>query len=209
MRKDYLDIAKWNRKEHFEFFNSFDEPFFGATVDIDVTKAKQYCAENNISFFIWYVHKAMIAINRIDEFKYRIEDGNKVRIHPTVNASATISREDQTFAFSYIEFDLDFNIFHQNCQDEIRRIRAGSGLFPPRNDEQCVYFSALPWLPFTSITHARNFEFKDSVPRISFGQLINRDQRLWMPTSVHVHHALMDGYHVGLFVKLFQELLIS
>jgi chloramphenicol O-acetyltransferase type A len=28
-----------------------------------------------------------------------------------------------------------------------------------------------------------------------------------MPVSVHVHHGLADGYHVGLFVERFQELM--
>jgi chloramphenicol O-acetyltransferase type A len=28
-----------------------------------------------------------------------------------------------------------------------------------------------------------------------------------MPVSVHVHHALMDGVHVGEFYELFQKLL--
>jgi chloramphenicol O-acetyltransferase type A len=30
-----------------------------------------------------------------------------------------------------------------------------------------------------------------------------------MAMSIHVHHGLMDGYHVGEFVKLFQELMDS
>jgi len=28
-----------------------------------------------------------------------------------------------------------------------------------------------------------------------------------MPVSIHVHHALMDGYEVGLFVEEFQRLM--
>jgi chloramphenicol O-acetyltransferase type A len=28
-----------------------------------------------------------------------------------------------------------------------------------------------------------------------------------MPLSVHVHHALMDAYHVGLFIDEFQKLM--
>lgn len=28
-----------------------------------------------------------------------------------------------------------------------------------------------------------------------------------MPVSIHVHHALMDGYHVALSVEKFQNLL--
>ena len=30
-----IDIATWNRKEHFEHFSAFDDPFFGVTVNVD------------------------------------------------------------------------------------------------------------------------------------------------------------------------------
>ena len=29
-----IDIATWNRKEHFEHFSAFDDPFFGVTVHV-------------------------------------------------------------------------------------------------------------------------------------------------------------------------------
>ena len=31
-----IDIATWNRKEHFEHFSAFDDPFFGVTVHVPV-----------------------------------------------------------------------------------------------------------------------------------------------------------------------------
>lgn len=33
--------------------------------------------------------------------------------------------------------------------------------------------------------------------------------RLLMPVSVHVHHALMDGLHVGQFLENFQERMLT
>lgn len=37
--------------------------------------------------------------------------------------------------------------------------------------------------------------------------MTENDGVLSMPVSVHVHHALADGYHVGQFVELFQNLM--
>jgi chloramphenicol O-acetyltransferase type A len=31
--------------------------------------------------------------------------------------------------------------------------------------------------------------------------------RKQMPVSIHVHHALMDGFHVGQYIDLYQQLL--
>jgi chloramphenicol O-acetyltransferase type A len=36
--KQKIDLATWNRKEHFEFFSTFEEPFFGITTPIDIDR---------------------------------------------------------------------------------------------------------------------------------------------------------------------------
>lgn len=49
--KTLLDINSWPRKEHFHFFWKFEEPFFGAVVEIDCTKAYANAKELSSSFF--------------------------------------------------------------------------------------------------------------------------------------------------------------
>jgi len=49
--KTLIDIEQWNRKEHFLFFSQFEEPFFGATVNIDRTQAYKTAKEKGNSFF--------------------------------------------------------------------------------------------------------------------------------------------------------------
>ncbi|RYG03106.1 MAG: hypothetical protein EOO02_09150 [Chitinophagaceae bacterium] len=66
------------------------------------------------------------------------------------------------------------------------------------------HLSALPWLNFTSISHARAFSFPDSCPKISFGKLSEVEGKSLMPVSIHVHHGLMDGFHVAQFVERFE-----
>jgi chloramphenicol O-acetyltransferase type A len=65
----------------------------------------------------------------------------------------------------------------------------------------------LPWLNFTSLSHARAFSFKDCIPKISFGKMTEQNGVKTMPVSIHVHHAIADGSDVGLFVEKFQEIL--
>jgi chloramphenicol O-acetyltransferase type A len=65
----------------------------------------------------------------------------------------------------------------------------------------------VPWIRFTSLSHARAFSFPDSIPKISFGKMVEEGGRQSMPMSIHVHHALMDGFHVGQYIDLFEELM--
>ena len=70
-----------------------------------------------------------------------------------------------------------------------------------------MYFTALPWLHFTSFSHARRWGQEDAIPRFAFGRADADGARLWMPFSVEVHHALMDGVHVGRYVQDFEAAL--
>ena len=206
--KTLLDIENWNRKEHFLFFKQMEEPFFGATVKIDCTKAYKAAKALDTSFFIYYLHKTLIAVNTIESFRYRILE-NQIFIHDQINGSATIGREDGTFGFSLIQYNADFTVFEKTARAEIERIQNTTGLFT-RTFEQdnVIHFSSIPWLNFTSLSHARNYSFPDSCPKISFGKMmVAENGKKTMSLSVHVHHGLMDGLHLGKFVDYFQELM--
>ncbi|WP_163400157.1 chloramphenicol acetyltransferase [Flavobacterium fluviatile] len=204
--KTLLDLENWNRKEHFEHFSKMEEPFFGVTVEIDCTKAYQTAKKLKTSFFIFYLHKTLVAVNSIENFKYRIAE-NQIYIHGRVDVSATIGRKDGTFGFSLMEYNPAFKIFEKNAYAEIERIQNTNGLFTRSfDDDNLIHFSAIPWLNFTSISHARSYSYPDSCPKISFGKMMTSENgKKTMPMSVHVHHGLMDGLHVGQFVDLFQE----
>ena len=60
--KKLLDLATWNRKDHFNFFNTFEEPFFGVTVDLDCTKAYKTAKAMEVSFFQFYLHKSLTLV---------------------------------------------------------------------------------------------------------------------------------------------------
>lgn len=204
--KQKLNLDTWNRKEHFLFFKQMEEPFFGLTTKIECTKAYQKAKELNCSFFVYYLHKTMVAVNQSEPFRYRIID-DSIYIFDQIDASATIMREDKTFGFSQIEYAENLTEFSQITKKEIERIQTTTGLFTREFSENLIHFSALPWIDFTSFSHARSFSWPDSCPKISFGKMVEENGKKYMSMSIHVHHGLMDGYHVGQFIALFQELM--
>jgi chloramphenicol O-acetyltransferase type A len=204
--KQELDITTWNRKEHFDFFCKFEEPFFGTTIQFDCTKAYAKSKELGVSFFTYYLHKTLVAVNKIENFRYRIHD-EKVFIYDKINVSSTILRDDKTFGFSEIEYNENLNAFIENYNTEATRVKNTSGLFTREYNENIVHFSALPWINFTSISHSRSFTFPDSCPKFSFGKMTTDNDKKFMSMSVHVHHGLVDGYHLGLFFEEFERLM--
>ncbi len=205
MKKE-INMDDWYRKDHFEFFSKFSEPFFGITAKIDCTKAYQIAKENKISFFLYYLHKSLVAANNVQPFKYRIQE-NKVFEYDVVNASPTINRENGSFGFSYFDYYEDFNQFSHEAKPKIEDVRKSSGLVPAVSGENVIHYSSIPWIDFSAISHARHFSFSDSCPKISFGKMISDGNKKVMSVSVHAHHALMDGYHVGQFMDKFQNIM--
>jgi chloramphenicol O-acetyltransferase type A len=206
--KTLLDIENWPRKEHFLFFKQMEEPFFGITTTIDCSKAYESAKKSGISFFVYYLHQTIVAVNTIEPFRYRIS-GEEIFVYDHINASATISRKDNTFGFSLIEYSPDLTVFSENVSKEMERIQNTPGLFTrPFETDNLIHFSAVPWINFTALSHARGYTFPDSCPKISFGKMmIDENRKRTMSMSVHVHHGLMDGFHVGQFVDCFQNLM--
>ena len=89
-----------------------------------------------------------------------------------------------------------------------RLSRNGKGkLEPADHRDDLIHFSVLPWISFTSVSHARRLGTNDSVPKIMFGKHYEAGERRRMPVSIEAHHSLVDGLHVGRFFARFQALL--
>lgn len=153
-----------------------------------------------------YLYRALKAANSIEEFRYRILN-NDIILHEEASVSTTINRPNGTFGFGYFDYNADENIFIANAQKAIAEVQSTEGLKPSQPGASEIHFSAIPWVDFTSLSHARSFTFPDSAPKISFGKLTDKDGIKTMAVSIHIHHGLADGYHVGQFVEKFQTLM--
>jgi chloramphenicol O-acetyltransferase type A len=113
---------------------------------------------------------------------------------------------NETFTLAYFDYQVNFQKFMDQAERAVGDARLGDGGFRPDPDDDRVHFTTLPWLSFTSFSHARNWGVEDSVPKIAFGKFIKEDERTLLPFSVEVHHALMDGLHVGRYVSLLKQM---
>lgn len=200
-----IELNTWNRKRHYEHFIKLKDPYFGVTIPFNVSKAYSFSKENKISFFAKYLHDCMRAINSVENLRYRIID-NKIIDYNVIHASATLMRDDNTFGFSFIEFNEDLNVFIKNIDTEKERIKGSLDLYPPNNGLDCIHCSALPWLNF--LGHKEPVSgVVDSVPKVAFSKINEQDSNLMMNVSINVNHALVDGYHIGLFSEKFQKYL--
>ncbi|MGZ5253412.1 MAG: CatA-like O-acetyltransferase [Flavitalea sp.] len=82
--KKKIHIEDWARKDHFQFFSRFEEPFFGITVSVECTSAYEYCKSNGHSFFLYYLYQSLRAVNESENFRYRIIDGEYMNMRKSM-----------------------------------------------------------------------------------------------------------------------------
>ena len=203
-----IDLDSWSRREHFEFFTTFDDPTLGIVSEVDCSKAYTLVKDRQLSFFAWYMHKSVLAVDAVEELKFRIVDGQVVYFDE-IHAGPTIGREDGTFGFSFIPFDRDFMAFSQSIKDEILEVKNNPGLRlgVDADRKNVVYYSTLPWIAFTGLKHPYSANDVSGIPKITFGKVHLREGKRILPVAVHAHHGLVDGLHVGKYLDIFQSLL--
>ena len=201
----FLDLERWPRRATFEFFRGYDNPYFNLCAQLEVGPlVESVRARPDTSFFLAYLYLSLRAANEVEPFRYRLS-GGRVLVHDRIHAGTTLLLDDERFDFAYFDYQEDFARFQSEAREAMARVRAEGGTMNARDDRSdLIHYSALPWVTFTSFSHARNWRREDSVPKIAFGKYTERDGHRLMPVSVEVHHALMDGLHVGRYLERLQ-----
>ncbi len=137
--------------------------------------------------------------------KMRIENDLPV-LFDTIHLSTTIARPDGTFGFSFTKFDESFEVFHEAFLMETERVKAESGLKSPYSDIDVIYCTVLRKVRFTSFEHAHGLGDGGGIP-YAFGETFIQDGKRLLPVALRVHHALVDGQHVGQFYERMEEIL--
>jgi chloramphenicol O-acetyltransferase type A len=195
----YLDIEKWHRRPIFNFFKDYDNPFFNVCAQVDVTALLELTREaQGLSFTLAYHFIILKVVNELESFRYRLRDG-RVLVHERIHAGTTVLLDDGRFRFCYFDYDEDFGRFQESGSSAIEQARTAPDSVGMGEDgrDDLIHCSVLPWVSFTSVTHARRWGTEDSIPKVSFGKHYEDGGRFKMPLSVEVHHALVDGLDVG------------
>jgi chloramphenicol O-acetyltransferase type A len=204
----YLDLATWPRRAVFEFYLPFDKPYFNICTRLDITNLlNELHQRERTSVWLTYHYLALRAANEIEPFRYRLRQG-KVLVHDVINGGTTLLLPNETFTLVYFDYAESYTKFMEGATKAVQETLNGDGAFRPRHEDDArIHCTTLPWVSFTSFSHARRWGREDSVPKISFGKFLQEGARTLMPFSVEVHHSLMDGLHAGRYIARIEEML--
>ena len=173
--------------------------------DLDVAELLAYTKRQDQSFFLASIYLSTKAANTVKEFRYRLR-GEKVLIHEVMHCGSTVLNDDETFSFCYFDYYPSFRRFEDAAARKLsERERNPETLNAQEYRDDLIHHSVIPWVAFTSFSHPRRFGTEHSIPKIVFGKYYEDGERVKMPVSVELHHALLDGIHIGKFCDLFQQ----
>lgn len=198
-----IDVEGQARAGTLRFFAGHEQPFFNLVAPLRVGALKAWCADQGCSFTAACWHAVTWAANGQAPFRQRLREG-QLWEHDRIHLGTTVLRDDDTFGFCYFDYLADFAAFEAAWRQRTAEFRAQRTWEPSERDD-ILRGSVVPWVPFTSVQHARRCPEIDSVPRFVVGGLHEREGELVVPLSVEVHHALVDGLHVGRYFAALQQ----
>jgi len=85
-----LDLASWARRDLFEFFRDYDNPYFNICARVEVTRLLEVLRDRpGVGVSLAYHYLALRVANEIEPFRFRLKDGTVI-IHEVINGGTTV-----------------------------------------------------------------------------------------------------------------------
>lgn len=193
-----IDLENYARRPLLEAFQDREVPFLSVTVTVDITEFKHWVDQHQLRFFIPISFLIAKAVNAIPELRHRLIKGELFECE-RVDPGYTVLLPDRTFSFCDSHYFEDFETYRLHAEARIRSVQVHPD-WSTHEKHSLFFITNLPWFTFTSITHPYSKGYS-SIPIISIGKYFHNNGRLSIPIAIQVHHALVDGFHLGEFYE--------
>lgn len=196
-----IDQEQWPRRAIYEHYQGEDWPFYAMSFPVDVTELKAYTKRRGLSFYYAMIFLVTKAMEEVENFRLRDRKGTIVLHDRLVPSFTDMAPGEELFHITTLEAGEDLAAFCQAAREKSRAQTAFLEEEGPWEADELVYFSSEPWLPMSSVTHDRNFDPADCIPRAAWGRYEEQNGRLRLSLAIDVNHRMVDGLHVGRFYE--------
>ncbi|MPM21517.1 Chloramphenicol acetyltransferase 3 [bioreactor metagenome] len=199
-----IDLENFKRKDYVQIYRNAALPQYCVSFELDVTHFKESVKRRNLSFTLVFLYAVSKCAGEIEEFRYRFLDGNVV-LYESVDTSFTwLEKDTELFKVVVVPMRETLEDYVSLALEtaENQKVR-----FTGPADNDICHFSALPWVTFTHVSHTDFGDPLKAQPIFDWGKYAERDGKLMMPFAVQVHHAFVDGIHIGKLADKLQKYL--
>jgi chloramphenicol O-acetyltransferase type A len=195
----YRIVDDYYRQEHFDFFRTYEMPFYTITFDLDVTEVTAFSKEHGYPVYLTQCFLFTRGMSRVEDFRYRVVD-DRIVLYDRLEIAATLPAPDGAFSFAHFEHEPDLEAFLHRAESVSKRARERATLTATA-EGNTVLFTSIPGVRFTGFTHATPSDRTDGRARVAFGRFFEESGRLMAPVGLGVNHIFIDGVAIGRLVE--------
>ena len=191
----YRVVEDYYRKETFEFFRGYRNPFYSVSFVLQFSRLKAFLNERGYKTYLNLCYFFTRAMQPLEDFRYRLRDGEFV-LYDSIHPGLTVPAAGGLFSFANLDYEPDVDRF--NVQAVVPSPDEPPNLTGETEQDTSihVFYTAIPGIPFNTFTHATP-EPTDVATRVAFGKPYEERGELWVPVGIQVNHAFIDGRALG------------
>lgn len=206
-----IDRDRWARKPYFEHYFNAVRCTYSMTANIDITLMRTELKRREMKLYPALIYMITTVVNRHREFRTCFDSEGRLGFWDRMSPSFTIfHEEDRTFSSIWAPYNEDFMVFYHRYLQQTETYKHAKTLFPdPSEPPNTIPISSIPWVEFTGFNLNIYAEGTYLLPIFTMGKYSGQDERIMLPLSAQLHHAVCDGYHAGLLFNELQELAVD
>ncbi|MGL4567447.1 MAG: CatA-like O-acetyltransferase [Fusobacteriaceae bacterium] len=200
MKFNLIQMETWERKEYYNHYINNIVCTYSVTVNLNITNL---VGQKIYPAMLWLLTDT---VNELKEFRTSLSlDG--LGIYEDMNPSYTIfNKENKNFSEIWTKFEKDYNKFLALYEKDSENYSTSTKLSPKTDQPRNVFnVSMLPWVTFSAFNLNIHSDGKYLLPIFTMGKTFIQEEKTMLPLAIQVHHAICDGYHVGVFVETLQK----
>lgn len=211
MKFNLIDIEHWNRKPYFEHYLNTVRCTYSMTANIEITNLLYEIKLKKLKLYPIIIYIIATVVNNHKEFRTCFDKNGNLGYWDSMSPSYTIFHKDnETFSSIWTEYDKNFAYFYSGYLDDIKNYGDIMNFSPKLNEPANTFpVSSIPWVQFTGFNLNVYNDGTYLIPIFTMGKYFEQNNKMFIPMSIQVHHAVCDGYHISRFINEVQELALN
>jgi chloramphenicol O-acetyltransferase type A len=116
-----------------------------------------------------------------------------------VPAHSVFHKDTETFTKIWSDWYTDFDEFYSHCAADIENGKKAKGFSIPDVPDNTFDITYIPSLHFSSVDLKLSESGKYLAPIVTVGESVKKENRMMMPLSMEISHAVADTFHIARF----------
>lgn len=208
MNYTIVDKEKYYRKGVYRHFSEDCKCSVSMTARIDVTELYRKSKATDTKFYLNFLYILCKVLNSREDYRMGyLWQTDTLVCYDKINPVQYVFHDDtETCSIAYSEYYEDYKTFYDKALEDLEKAKQTReyGL-DSANHPNWFDASYISWLSYDSLNIELPYGHLYFAPIINWGKFRKENERLMMPVTVRMNHAIADGYLIAKVFKLLEK----